>query len=133
MSLRVVLFTATFLCAFVAYAAAMNMGGGHHTRATTRKWHAGEHDHVSPHEVHSDNGPSMDHMDMHGTDLCNAGGEVRRRHGCAAVKHTMRDACCWVTSTHHGRLPYGCCGTGWKDAKCEQIIDEVCNTHADEL
>jgi hypothetical protein len=71
---------------------------------------------------------------VHASDECKMGGEYRRTHHCAAVRHTMKNKCCWMTRDgNHGLLPIGCCGTGWKDHDCEAIIDQVCETHPDDL
>jgi hypothetical protein len=67
-------------------------------------------------------------------DACAMGGELRRNYHCAAVRHTMKDACCWMTRDGaHGKLPYSCCGTGWKTHDCEALIDKVCETHPDDM
>lgn len=67
-------------------------------------------------------------------DECAVGGELRRNHHCAAVRHTKKDACCWMKRDGtHGKLPYACCGTGWKTHDCEAIIDKVCETHPDDM
>ena len=66
---------------------------------------------------------------------CHAhGAEFRRRFGCAAVKHTKLDTCCWVLDdgVHVGTMPKGCCGTQW-DTECEDIIEHVCdNVHMED-
>mmetsp|Transcript_45529 Transcript_45529/g.140377 ORF Transcript_45529/g.140377 Transcript_45529/m.140377 type:complete len:88 (+) Transcript_45529:40-303(+) len=67
-------------------------------------------------------------------DECAVGGELRRNHHCVAVRHTKKDACCWMKRDGtHGKLPYGCCGTGWKTHDCESIINNVCETHPDDM
>ncbi len=69
-----------------------------------------------------------------GSDVCSHPGELRRHYGCVAVRHTKSDACCWMKKDGtHGKLPYTCCGTGWKSAKCEEVIDNVCETHPDDM
>jgi hypothetical protein len=71
---------------------------------------------------------------MHSTDVCDRPGELRRRYGCVAVRHTKADACCWLKEDGtHGSLPYTCCGTGWKAQECESLIDRVCSTHPDDM
>jgi hypothetical protein len=65
---------------------------------------------------------------------CLRGGEMRRSHHCASVRHTDMDHCCWLLRDgSYGKLPNGCCGTGWKTHGCEAIIDDVCTTHADDM
>lgn len=67
-------------------------------------------------------------------DVCDYPGELRRHYGCVAVRHTKADACCWMKQDGtHGKLPYTCCGTGWKAEKCEEFIDTVCSTHPDDM
>jgi hypothetical protein len=67
-------------------------------------------------------------------DPCEHHGEMRRQHNCVAVRHTKADVCCWLKQDgSHGSLPYNCCGTGWKSHSCEKIIDEICETHPDDM
>jgi hypothetical protein len=66
-------------------------------------------------------------------DPCDHHGELRRRYGCVAVRHTMADMCCWLKQDgSHGKLPYSCCGAGWRSANCEGLIDQLCETHHEE-
>ena len=67
-------------------------------------------------------------------DPCSKGGEMRRQHNCASVRHTTADVCCWMMRDGtHGQLPYSCCGTGWSTHKCAQLIDDACEKHTDDL
>lgn len=67
-------------------------------------------------------------------DPCAEEGELRRNFECAAIRHTKSHNCCWsLRDGSHGPLPLECCGTGWNTHNCEQIVDEICETHAEDL
>lgn len=65
---------------------------------------------------------------------CKDAGEMRRRYNCAAITHHRGNACCYKRDDGVvGTIPTACCGTGWVSHDCEGIIDDVCDTHHDEL
>jgi hypothetical protein len=67
-------------------------------------------------------------------DECAVGGELRRNHHCAAVRHTKKDVCCWMKRDGtHGKLPYQCCGTGWETHNCAELVDKICDTHPEDM
>ena len=67
-------------------------------------------------------------------DACKVGGEFRRQHNCLSVRHTKTDVCCWLKADGtHGKLPRTCCGTGWEREKCADLVDEICETHHEDM
>ena len=56
------------------------------------------------------------------------GGEYRRSHDCATVKHQKSGICCWMRRDgSHGRLPVECCGTGWTSEDCAAKVEDICS------